>query len=112
MSQTVGFATVAGVWSVGLLAELTDVLPTQTGPIASLGAVGVLIALVWYLVTKQGPKEREAAHEHTERIVGRAFTEYKEQSERQHEEVKAVVETMRQHVDQAGAACPHIARRD
>ena len=65
----IGFAFVAALWGAGILAEATPDVPTMAAPIASLSAVGVLIALVWFLVTKQGPKERLAAQQHTEKVV-------------------------------------------
>lgn len=103
-----GFAGVGVLMAIGVVAQVTNALPTEAGPIASLGAVGVLIALVWFLVMKQGPKERQGAQDHTERVVGLAFDQYKEQSERDRSEVQSLVKAVEKHVDQAGVACPHI----
>lgn len=120
MSQ-LGFVGVITIMAVGLVADAIDAVPIDLGPYLNAGAVTVLSALLWIIITKLWPKERreaeaarvaeeeaakkerKEAREHTERVVGLAYDEFKEQSERQ-------FTALNEHVSQAGKACPHIAR--
>ena len=55
-------------------------------PWINAGAVAVVLALVWYLVTKSGPRERKEAQRHTETVVIRVCEQFAETQKQQHED--------------------------
>jgi len=59
----------------------------ETNGLAELSAVCLVMALLWFLITKQGPKERREAQEHTERIVDNICDEFRHTRLQQHEDM-------------------------
>ena len=60
MSQ-LGFVGVITIMAVGLVADAIDAVPIDLGPYLNAGAVTVLSALLWIIITKLWPKERREA---------------------------------------------------
>lgn len=59
-------------------------------PYVNAGAVAVVLALVWYLVTKAQPRERKEAQEHTERVVTRVCEQFAVTQEQQHKDTTEI----------------------
>ncbi|HUT10131.1 MAG TPA: hypothetical protein VMY42_06515 [Thermoguttaceae bacterium] len=79
----------ASLFGAGTLAEVAPGL-ADYGPWAQFGAVGLLGFLVYWLVVKQGPKERTDAQAHTETVVKAATDQFAETQRHQHEDMLAI----------------------
>lgn len=95
MIKTLGFTTVFGLFAYGQ-AEL------PLSGWSNLPAMGLLMFLLWWILTKQQPKERKdaqtsaaqerkEAREHTERVVEKIGADFKAIQKQQHEDQRAMI---------------------
>lgn len=100
--KTAIFLLAIGCFFTGLIAQET-IPDQQYGPWVSGGAVVLLGALIWRIITREWPRERDKALEHTESVV-RAITEkigaeLQEAVKTQHEDQLALNATLQQLIE-------------
>jgi hypothetical protein len=64
--------------------EIPSWLGGVLAPYVNASAVAVVLALVWYLVTKVQPRERREGQQHTEAVVSRICEQFAATQEHQH----------------------------
>lgn len=103
MIKTLGFVTVAGLLVYGQVAPAEMPLSSWS----QVSAVGLLMFLLYWIVVKQAPKERQEARDHTERVAEQIGADFKAVQKQQHEDSQATINKL-ELVAQNCAA--HLAR--
>lgn len=90
------FAIPAGLFGFGTFAQTQPPI-AEYAPWAQFGAIGLLGFLVYYLIVKQGPKERAEAREeraadraHMSKVVSDICEQFERTQERQHVDTAAL----------------------
>ncbi len=98
-----GFLAVAGLLAAG------QAIPGDNlAAFSNLSAMGLLMLLVYLLVTKQGPKERREAQEHTELVVDKVCKQFDVTQKRQHEDNVAINQSIQ---SLAGNCAAHLRQQ-
>jgi len=96
MLKHLGFAAAGGMLLIGQGVDAVPGVNPVLGPWLQFGASGLLGFLLYWIVVRAQPKERQETRQHTERLMGRVCEQFERTQQRQHEDNQRINEAIRE----------------
>ena len=100
-----GFAAFATLLMLGQTLETVPGASPLLGPWLQFGAIGLLGLVLYWILVKLQPRERQEVREHTERVIDKVCSQFRAAQTEQHEDNLRIKEAIR---DMAANYAAHL----